>query len=173
MLNKYLILSSFMMVTISLEATADTLVTTIGKYAKPGASVNMSYKAKRVALNEIADLNVVFSTMASTGTLALEVKLDNALKAEETIKSKYLFSLDANQTEHKLNLKVSSSQDGRHYIRILAKLNAGEGQRLRSFAIPISVGSGQVKFSKQKPVLKNSNGENISVYKAEEVMIQK
>jgi len=142
--------------------------TTVGHYQKPGAPIDIIYSSTRVKLNEVSDVNISLVTPVKSGEMEVNIDIDKNLKVEGESYDKVTFSLDPNETEYNINLKVSSSKDGLYYIRLLTKMNSGNSAKMRAFAVPIYVGDGKLKRKTNQLIMKALGGENISISKAEE-----
>ena len=146
------------------------LITTKGKYRKPGAPIDMTHTEARVAVGEMADIDVTFSTSLHSGNIEIEVTLDEGLKSSEMLSSVTSFELSSDKKEYKMNFKVSAQKDGLYYIRLLGKAGEGESIRMRSFAIPVYVGDGRLKKKGKQLIMKAMGGENLSISKAQETI---
>ncbi len=140
--------------------------TTIGKYLKPGASVNITYMSKKAKLNEPSDVNISFTTPIKSGEMEVDINFDKNLNVIGEAYDKITFALSPNQKEYNLNFRVTSSKNGLYYIRLLTKVN----NRTRAFAVPIYIGSGKLQKNGHQLVMKALNGENLSISKAEETV---
>ncbi|SFV65116.1 hypothetical protein MNB_SV-12-1645 [hydrothermal vent metagenome] len=144
--------------------------TTVGHYQKPGAPIDITYKATKVALNEVSDINITLTTPINVGEMVVTIDFDKKLKREGETYDSMRFSLSDATHEYKLNFKASSSEDGLYYIRLLAKIENGGSTRMRAMAVPIYVGDGKLKSKSNRVIMKAVGGENISVSKAEETI---
>ena len=144
--------------------------TTIGHYQKPGAPVDLTYKSVKVALNEVADVNISLSTSAKSGEMAVDIDIDKNLKVEGESYDKITFSLNPNTKDYNVNLKVSSNKNGLYYIRLLVKITNNTGAKMRALAVPVYVGNGQLQRRSKQVIMKAMSGENISVSKAQETI---
>ena len=145
-------------------------ITTKGKYRKPGAPIDMTHTKVRVATGEVADINVTFTTSLRVGSIEIEVNLDEGLESTELLSSVTAFELSTDKKDYAMNFSVSAKKDGLYYIRLLGKVGEGESIRMRSFAIPIYVGDGQLKKKGKQIIMKAMGGENLSISKAEETI---
>ncbi|MCK5854573.1 MAG: hypothetical protein KAG56_05080 [Sulfurovaceae bacterium] len=145
-------------------------ITTKGKYRKPGAPIDMTHTEARVAVGEVAEIDVTFSTSLRSGSIELEVTLDEGLESVEHLSSVTSFHLVENKKEYEMKFNVSAKKDGLYYIRLLGKAGEGESIRMRSFAIPVYVGDGQLKKKGKQQIMKVMGGENLSISKAEETI---
>ncbi len=177
-MRKKLILNAIIMVGLTGNILADSNSTvdnnrtvkgtTIGKYQKPGAPIDITYRSTRVKLNEPSDINISFSTPLKSGEMDVDINIDKDLKVIGEAYNKITYSLSPNQKEYNLNLRVSSSKNGLYYIRLLTKVNGVNGIKTRAFAVPIYIGSGKLQKKSHQLVMKALGGENLSISKAEE-----
>jgi len=144
--------------------------TTIGHYQKPGAPVDVTYNSTKVAVNEVADINISLSTSLKSGEMEVKIDVDKNLEQMGEKYSSISFSLSPNQKSYDIHLKVKSSKDGLYYIRLLAKINSASGAKMRALAVPVYVGDGKLKKKNKQTIMKAMSGENISVSKAEETI---
>ena len=146
------------------------IITTKGKYRKPGAPIDMTHKEARVEVGEVADIDVAFSTSLQSGNIEISVSLDKGLESTEELPSVISFELAPNKKEYTTKFHVSAKKDGLYYIRLLGKVGEGEAIRMRSFAIPVYVGEGKLKKKGKQVIMKVMGGENLSVSQAEETI---
>ena len=145
-------------------------ITTKGKYRKPGAPIDMTHTEARVAVGEVADIDVTFSTSLHSGNIEIETNLDEGLESSEAISSVTSFQLSSDKKDYKMKFRVSAKKDGLYYIRLLGKAGDGESMRMRSFAIPVYVGTGHLQKKGKQLIMKARGGENLSISKAEETI---
>jgi hypothetical protein len=145
---------------------------TIGHYQKPGAPVDITYATKKVDVNEIADVNVTFTTSLKSGDMDIDISFDKDLKPIEESFNKVVFQISPDQKEYKLNFKVTSSKEGLFYIRFLVKVKNGiqNSANMRAFAVPVYIGSGRLNKRSNQKIMRALSGENISVSKAIETI---
>ncbi len=177
-MRKKLILNAIIMVGLTGNILADSNSTvdnnrtvkgtTIGKYQKPGAPIDITYRSTRVKLNEPSDINISFSTPLKSGEMDVDINIDKDLKVIGEAYNKITYSLSPNQKEYNLNLRVSSSKNGLYYIRLLTKINGVNGIKTRAFAVPVYIGNGKLQKKSHQLVMKALGGENLSISKAEE-----
>ena len=156
--------------TEKLKETKIAKGTTIGHYQKPGAPVDLSYQSTKVAIGEVADVNISITTAVHSGDMEVNLDFDKSL---EQVGDKYdsvTFSLAPNQKEYNINLKVKGEKDGLYYIRLLVKVNSKGSTKMRALAVPVYVGDGELKKKSNQLIMKAMSGENISVSKAEETI---
>ena len=142
--------------------------TTVGKYQKPGAPIDITYRSTKVKLNEPSDINISFTTPIKSGEMEVDINIDKNLKSIGEVYNKITYSLNPNQKEYNLNFRVSSSKNGLYYIRLLTKINGVSGVKTRAFAVPIYIGNGKLQKKSHQLVMKALGGENLSISKAEE-----
>ena len=145
--------------------------TTVGKYSKPGAPIDMTYKTTKVDTNETADVNITLTTTVQSGKVLISMNLDNKLTLVNNVDTNQSFEITPNSKSFNINMKVRSEYDGLYYIRLLCKVDKGQHPKLRSFAVPIMVGENpKLKTKAGVSFLKAKSGENISVSKAVETI---
>ena len=165
-----LFITSMLIGSIAMASTAKTsepkLITgtSVGKYAKPGAPVDITYTSQNVEVGESAEVNIDLSTSIQTGTMSVKIKMDKQLTAGQKIDKNISFTLEKNTNIYPLKMSVSAEADGVYYIKLLVTI---KGKGSRAFAVPVYIGEGRVKKSKVS-VQKTASGENISVSKAVE-----
>jgi len=137
----------------------------VGKYAKPGAPVDIHFVSQNVDSGEKAEVKIELLTSQKRGKMNVSLKLDPALNAsDEKMETALQFDLSTKQEVYPVLLHVSAEEEGVYYIRLLVTI---EGKGSRAFAVPVFVGEGRVK--KMKPATqKSALGENFSVSKAVE-----
>ena len=174
-MKRKLILSSMVVVSLVGNIFADSgdnnrtvKGTTVGKYQKPGAPIDITYQSRKIKLNEPSDINISFTTPLKSGEMEVEVNIDKSLKAVGEVYNKIIYSINPNQKEYNLNFRVTSSKNGLYYIRLLTKVNGKSGIKTRAFAVPIYVGNGKLQKKSHQVVMKAVGGENLSISKAEE-----
>ncbi|RUM76432.1 MAG: hypothetical protein DSZ11_00555, partial [Sulfurovum sp.] len=129
-------------------------ITTKGKYRKPGAPIDMTHTEARMAVGEVENIEVTFSTSLRSGNIEIEVTLDEGLESTEPISSVTSFELSRDKKDYHMKFSVSSKKDGLYYIRLLGKAGEGESMRMRSFAIPVYVGDGHLKKKGKQLIMK-------------------
>jgi hypothetical protein len=144
--------------------------TTIGHYQKPGAPIDITYKATKVGLNEVSDINITLTTAINSGDMIVEINFDEKLKNEGEVYDSMRIPLSISTNDYKLNLKASSAEDGLYYIRLLVKMEGKADRRMRAMAVPVYIGNGKLKNKSNRVIMKAVGGENISVSKAEETI---
>ena len=145
-------------------------ITTKGKYRKPGAPIDMTHTKARVATGEVVDIDVTFSTSLQSGYIEIEVTLDEGLESVNQLSSVTSFELNADKKDYAMKFSVLAKKDGLYYIRLLGKAGEGESIRMRSFAIPVYVGDGQLQKKGKQTIMKVMGGENLSISTAEETI---
>jgi len=169
---KVLLLSTLLVTTSSMAMSAKvkepTLVegTSIGKYQKPGAPVNIRYTSQHVEVGESSEVKIVFIPSTHTGTMNVKVKVDKNLNLQSTLAAKTSFTLKETQKEYPIDLTVMGEEDGLYYVRVLVTI---KGKGMRAFAVPVYIGEGKLKAVK-KTIEKTKKGENITVSPAVETI---
>jgi len=141
--------------------------TTLGKYKKPGAPVDIDYTTQHIQAGDESSVNIVLLTPEKQGSMQVQIKLDRGLTSVGSFDQMKQFNLDGSN-RYPLHFKVIASSDGVYYIRLLVNM---ESKGFRAFAVPVYVGNGSVKL-KRKPLQKSKSGENIVVSPAQEKIIQ-
>ncbi len=145
--------------------------TTVGKYSKPGAPIDMSYKTTKVDSNETADVNITLTTTARNGKVLVSMSIDNNLTLVNSVDTNQSFDISPDNKSFHINMKVRSEKEGLYYIRLLTKVETGLHPKLRSFAVPVMIGENpRPKTKAGVTFLKAKSGENISVSKAIETI---
>jgi len=140
--------------------------TTVGKYAKPGAPVDIRYTSEHVDVGDVSNVDIVFTSSATQGTMKVNIKVDKNLNEHTGINKHLTFDLDTARKDHPVHLEVSADDDGLYYVRVMVSI---KGKGMRAFAVPVYVGNGKV--TKQNVTIeKTKRGENISVSKAKETV---
>ena len=158
--------TSTMALTAKTEQTKLVEGTTVGKYAKPGAPVNMKYTSEHVSVGDVSKVNVVLTTSRTSGKLKVKVKVDKGLNEVSSISRQLSFDLSDGEKEYPLSFEVSADEDGLYYVKILVSI---KGEGMRAFAVPVYVGDGISKTPKAA-VEKTDKGESISVSAAQETI---
>lgn len=138
--------------------------TSIGKYAKPGAPVEITYTSEHVDVGEVSKVDIVLSTNVATGKMKVKVKVDKGLDEISDIEKHLSFDLGDAKKEYPLHLEVSAAEDGLYYVKLLVSI---KGQGMRAFTVPVYVGDATLR-TKKTAVEKTTSGESISVSPAEE-----
>ena len=134
----------------------------LGKYAKPGAPVDIRYTTQNVEAGESSEVNITLMTSVTFGSMHVKIRTDKDLTFVKPVKSNMTFKLDENSSAYPLQLFMTAEKEGVYYIKLLVHI---EGQGSRAFAVPVYIGEGRVKKAKAS-VQKTASGENISVSKA-------
>ncbi len=156
--------------TTEVEASNVKTGTTIGHYQKPGAPIDMTYKSVTVNAGETSDINITLTTTVQTGTMSVTITLDDELNQENSVEQNLTFNITPEQKAYPIDMQVSSVKDGLYYIRLLTKIDKGQGSKLRAFAVPVYVGANPQPKSKGLNIMKAASGENLSVSKAVETI---
>ncbi len=164
--SSLLISTSVMAFTAKVEKPALVKGTSIGKYAKPGAPVDIRYESQHVNIGDTSDINIILTSSSTIGTMKVKIKVDKGLDEVSSVEKHLSFDLSKGEKEYPLHLSVSADEDGLYYIRILVSI---KGKGMRAFAVPVYVGDGVLK-TKKTAVEKTEKGENISVSAAQETI---
>ena len=175
MKTKTLLLSCLLMTGVATANATDANIskgsTMDFKYCyKPGAPIDMSYESSKVQAGEIANVNVKLMTTLSSGEMEVTVNLDEGLTSDGVIQTVQKLTILPDEKEYALNFRVLAQEDGLYYIRLLTKVESGDGARMRAFAVPIYVGDAKLKTKSKQVIMKVLGGENISVSKAQETI---
>lgn len=146
--------------------------TTLRGYSKPGAPIDMEFNTTKVDVNQTADINISLITAIQTGTLDVQLSLDENLSTIEPLEENLSFTITPSTQKFSIDFQVKSEKEGLFYIRMLTKVDKGYGVKLRSFAVPVYVGEKPKTLTKgiTSRMKALSNGENISVSKAVETI---
>jgi hypothetical protein len=136
---------------------------TVGKYKKPGAPVDIRYTVQKVQSDQPSLITVHLLTQIRSGTMHINLKTDKDLNLLEDFKTQHHFVLDGSK-EYLMAFKVAAPTEGVFYIHLEVQM---EKRGFRVFAIPVQIGEGKRQLN-QKPLLKDHHGENISVSSAQE-----
>lgn len=169
---KIILLASMILFTpliaLTVKVEEPTLVkgTSVGKYLKPGAPVDIKYETQHVSPGDISDIHIVLISNSITGTMKVKMKVDKGLDEVSSVEKHLSFDLNEGKKEYPIDLQVSADEDGVYYIKLLISI---KGKGMRAFAVPVYVGDGMLK-TKKTVVEKTEQGENISVSPAEETI---
>jgi len=137
--------------------------TTVNQVAKTGIPVDISYKAQHVNVGEVSDVTVTITTSLSSGTLQVNLRgLEDDIIGID--RSDVEFKLSSDRHSFPINLQLSSSTDGIHYLNVTATV-VGQGSRV--LAVPLNVGEISSKIENQSNE-KSADGSVISVSSADE-----
>ena len=167
-MSSLLIGTSALAFTAKVEKPALVKGTSIGKYVKPGAPVDISYESQHVDAGDTSNINIILKSGSSTGTMKVKIQVDKDLHEISNVEKNLSFDLADVKKEYPLYLEVSADEDGLYYVRILVSI---KGKGMRAFAVPVYVGDGVLKTTKTE-VEKTDIGENISVSAAQETIIK-
>ena len=158
------------------NATEDNLViitgSTKGHYQKPGAPVDMVYTTRKIQIGEVSDVNISLITPLKSGEMDISISLDKELKPVGDFFDKVVFPIAPDQRRYNLHFRVTSSENGLFYVRLLIKVKDpnGDSANMRAFAIPVYVGTGVLQRKSKQRIMKAFSGENLSVSKAKETI---
>lgn len=165
-MSSLLIGTSAMAFSAKVEKPAVVKGSSTGKYAKPGAPVDISYESEHVNAGDTCDVNIILTTSSTTGRMKVKIKVDKTLHEISNVEKHLSFDIAEGKKEYPLHLKVLADEDGLYYVRIQVSI---KGQGMRAFAVPVYVGDAVFK-TKQTAVEKTYKGETISVSAAEETI---
>jgi len=138
--------------------------TTVGQISKTGLAVDIAYKSTYVDVGEISDVNITLNTGLNKGVLNVNIRaLDNDLDGLE--EQDLNFNITEESKSFSINLQVSSSLDGIHYINVTLSVE-GEGSRV--LAVPVNVGEVSTKIENNTVTKASGNNQLLSISEAEE-----
>lgn len=139
------------------EIQKTTVGTTVGKYAKNGLAVNLTYTVEKVEVGETSEVNLTLTTSLTEGEL--KVKLLSLDKGLDGIKTELLtFHPSSEEQSFPIKLKLSSSSQGKHYLDVHVTMEDKGG---RVFVVPMTVGK-VIKKPLSTNVQKTSTNELVS-----------
>jgi len=130
---------------------------------KPALAVDVNYKSQHVDVGVKSDVSITISTRLTKGILKVNLRSLNE-KSIDLEERDLEFTLTKGTNSFPIKLKVSSSENGIHYINLTMSVE-GEGSRV--VVIPVNVGTISHKVE-NKALEKTGNGVVISVSNAEE-----
>jgi len=133
--------------------------TSVGKYQKPGAPVDIRYTSEHVEAGEESKVHIILSSVQHVGTMKVKLNIDKKLKVVNNVNKHLSFNLASGQREYPIDLTVMAEDDGLYYVKVLVSIT---GKGMRAFAVPVYVGEGKRKTF-NKPVQQTNSGEKISV----------
>lgn len=143
--------------------------TSIGKYAKPGAPVDIRYESQHVDVGDTSAVTISLASNVTRGSMKVKVKMDKGLNDLSHAEKHFSFDLTEGKKEYPLQLEVSADEEGLYYIRVLVSI---KGQGMRAFAVPVYVGDAVDKTKKTavgyRNIEKTDKGTTISVSAAQE-----
>ena len=166
LLASMILLTTMMAFTAKVEKPALIKGTSVGKYAKPGAPVDIRYETQHVNIGAISDINIILTSSSTMGTMKVIVKVDKGLDEVSSVEKHLSFDLSEGKNEYPIALQVSADEDGLYYIKLLVSI---KGKGMRAFVVPVYVGDGVLK-TKKAAVEKTEKGENISVSAGQETI---
>lgn len=150
------------------ESQVETF-STVGKYMKPGASVNITHNIERVEVNEVANIDLKLISTLNSGDVSVKITLDDSLVEEDEISKQFNYQINEENNEYFMNLQVSSEIDGLFHIRLFVTI---DGSKSRTFAIPVYVGGTVQSKQTSEEIVKNSRGERLSISNSKESIIR-
>ena len=129
----------------------------VGNYAKPGASVEMRYESPRVDLLEDAEVRIFLKPLKRYTEMKVHLSVDQALESVSAPQSDFTIETREDKAEYPLTVTVRSSKPGTHFIRLIVSA----GGKSRAFTVPVHVG-------KKEDVQTEKSGKRLRVMKARE-----
>ena len=166
--SSVLLATSAMALSAKVEKPVLVKGTSIGKYAKPGAPVDIRYESQHVNIGDVSKVYIYLTSSVTSGTMKVKLKVDKALHEISRVEKHLSFDLSKGEKEFPLHLEVLADEDGLYYIKIVVSI---KGKGMRAFAVPVYIGDAVLK-TKKTAVEKTDKGENISVSKAQETIIK-
>jgi len=163
--SSVLLVGSAMALTAKVESPKLVKGTSIGKYAKPGAPVNITYTTEYVDVGEISNVDITLTTGVSSGMMDVEVYLDKKLHAHSEVAALHHIPLKSKNGGYVLSpIQVSAEEDGIYYVRIMVHF---KDKGFRAFAVPIYVGNTEDK-KRKKSQTKTKSANNITILPGKE-----
>ena len=164
-----LLLSLFTIETMAMSAKPQKIEklsgTTLGTYQKPGAPVNMTYTSEHPQVGQTAMVEIDLITSQASGKMRVSIHPDDTLESVGEFTPRVIFNLRADQTHYPIKLQVRSQKEGRHYIRLMVKMDKSG---FRAFAIPVNIGT--VDTLQQKPTSTTPHTQQLHISPAEETI---
>ena len=142
-----------------------TMGNSVGKYAKPGAPVDIRFSSQNVLAGESAEVKISLLSSVKSGSMYVLLKLGSGLYTTEKMEKNVYFNLNAKNKPYPIILHLSANTDNVYYVRLMVSI---EGKGSRTFAVPVFIGEGRVKKSHSLKLSRSISGENLSVSKAVE-----
>jgi hypothetical protein len=117
----------------------------VGQYAKPGASIEMRYESPRVDIVETAEIKVIFMPEKKYNQINIRLTFDETLEALSSSKTDFTIDTSEKRSEYPIQIAVRSSIPGVHLIRILVSSE----KESRAFTVPVYIGEQQDKNRKK------------------------
>lgn len=140
----------------------------VGKYNKPGAPVEIEYRSEHVTIAEVSKVDISLMPTITDGTMDVKINVDKELTELTNLDKTLSFELTKRDKKYPLHMEVSSQYEGLYYIRVLVSM---KGKGMRAFAVPVYVGSGILKQNRAN-VMKTKSGEEMNLFSAEERIIK-
>lgn len=137
----------------------------VGKSIKKSIPLDINYTTEHVSIGETSEVKILLSTSLTSGTLTVTLlALENDIIG--IVNSKFTFEITKEKQSFPINLELSSSTNGRHYLDIHTNIK-NRGSRV--FVVPFNVGIIKKK-SLSKVIHKTDTKELLSISSAEEVI---
>lgn len=135
---------------------------------KPGSAVSLDYLPATIkVLGGQASVQFSLTPQSSYDRLSVTVTPDDGLGWVPSSQSRQWQGL-ANQQSVAIDGVVTGLVDGRHYLNVLVSTERGGVQESRSYALPVSVGSGKLLNKSAQSVQTNAEGERLSISQGKE-----
>ena len=147
---------------------------TKGTYAKPGAPVQLSHVTTKVAVGEVSNVDLIFSTQAvdemnRRGTIAVKINADAGLNLQGLTRS-FEIQLEPNKTDYPLSFTASSASSGLYYINVFVSMQVGTNTMNRAFSVPVQVGNATQKLKSLGSVSHDENKQPVISMPAQETI---
>ncbi len=136
--------------------------TTKGKYSKPGAPIDLSYKTTYSEPGEESEATLTFTTDHKNEVMHLQFHTNKGLTLLDPLPPQEIL-LDGSRS-YPVTIHYIASKEGKQFIRVLVKM---EKSGMRSFAIPLYIG--ESSLHRETPRASHRNG--IKVLPAQEQII--
>jgi len=136
--------------------------TTKGKYSKPGAPVDLSYKTTYSQPGEESEATLIFTTDHQNEVMHLQFHTNKGLTLLDPLPPQKIL-LDGSRS-YPVTIRYIASKEGKAFIRVRVTM---ERSGMRSFAVPLYIG--EASLEKPHPTTPPHNG--IKVLPAQEQII--
>lgn len=139
------------------------------RYMKPGAAISYEHNLPAdIELGQTVTFQLILNESYDTGNMSVNIASKGDVQVFPT--SSYANFDMSTEREHVMDVSVTVNSNGRHYLNVRAEAEIGNGQSMpRIFSIPVQ--SGPIKkMAPHSKMTKTSNGENIIVMDADEVI---
>ena len=139
------------------------------RYMKPGAAISYEHNLPAdIEPGQTVVFQLILNESYDSGNMSVNIASSGDAQVFPT--SSYANFDMSTGRQHVMDVSVTVNANGRHYLNVRAEANDGSGQSMpRIFSIPVQ--SGPVKkMAPHSKMTKTSNGENIIVMEADEVI---